>query len=196
MAQNLNVPEHVPRMGNAFSRGVGRYLLRVFGWTLEGEIPNKKHLMIAVAPHTSNWDFIIGMCTLLSLGLKVSYMMKREAFIWPLSGLYRFLGGIPIDRDRATDVVEQAREAYGDSDALWMGLTPEGTRSKVPRWKSGFLRIAYAAQVPVQLIAIDGKNKRIVLDQMIEASSQFEQQSEEIRLYMNAKYQGIKPNNQ
>ncbi len=156
-------PSCMPRMGNRFTRAIGQYLLRMLGWEIRGQIPDRPHLMAIAAPHTSNWDFIIACCGLLALGVRLTIMMKKEAFIWPLKGLFIKLGFIPIDREQAGNVVPQMVQWYAEHERCWIVVTPEGTRSKVKHWKTGFLRIAHAAQVDVLLIALDFKSKNLVL---------------------------------
>ncbi|GAA5315643.1 MAG: hypothetical protein AseanaTS_08480 [Candidatus Pelagadaptatus aseana] len=191
-----DVPENMPRMGNGFVRWLGRLLLRLHGWKVTGELPNKKKLMVIGAPHTSNWDFTLAISTIMALGVNISYFMKKEAFFWPLGGLFKKLGGIPIDRNRATNVIDQSVAEFQRRDQLWIGITPDGTRSKVTRWKSGFVRIAHGAGVPIFVIGFDAPNKRIVFDKVVEATDQFEQQAEELRQYINQTFVGICPENQ
>lgn len=150
-------------MGNRYSRALGRSLLRACGWKIRGHFPDQKKLMVIGAPHTSNWDFIIACFAILATGLQVSVMMKREAFFWPFKSLFIRLGFIPIDRQQAQGVAGQMVEWYEQHDQCWIGITPEGTRAKVDNWKSGFLRIAYHANVPVLMVGLDFPSKSIVL---------------------------------
>lgn len=190
------IPNNMPRMGNALTRAIGRGMLRLFGWKVVGEIPNEPKLMIAAAPHTSNWDFVLGVGGLLALGLKISAMMKEEAFFWPCKGLFMKLGFLPINRSAAQDVVGLMHKEYDAHDKLWLAITPEGTRSKVPRWKTGFLRIAKDAGVPVLLVGIDGVKKQIIIDKVVEPTDQYEAQAEELRVYMADTFTGINPHKQ
>ena len=84
------LPPNAPHKGNRITRAIGRGLMRLLGWKMDGQLPNCPKLIIAAAPHTSNWDFIIAMLGVLSVGLKASYLMKKEAFFWPLSGLFKW----------------------------------------------------------------------------------------------------------
>lgn len=157
------IPAAMPAFGNRFSRALGRGLLRLSGWRVRGTIPDRPHLMLIGAPHTSNWDFVIACFALLALGLRITVMMKKEAFIWPLGGLFKRLGFIPIDRANSGDIVGQMTRWYDTHPQCWIGITPEGTRAKVTQWKSGFIRIAHAAQVPVLLLGLDYPSKSFVL---------------------------------
>jgi 1-acyl-sn-glycerol-3-phosphate acyltransferase len=156
-----------PRMGNQFTRWLGRFVLQCMGWKMVGKLPAKKKLIIVGMPHTSNWDFIIAMACMQSVGLKVSFMMKREAFLWPFGTLFKYLGGVPIDRSSQKNVTSQMVEWFGRNENVWMGITPEGTRSKVSDYKKGYLRISKAAGVPIALIGIDARSKEVVLHEEI-----------------------------
>jgi len=156
----------MPVMGNACSRFIGRILLRAMGWKLTGKFPNEPKLMIALAPHTSNWDFVVAMPVIMAVGVKVSFLMKKEAFFWPLNKLFAWWGAIPTERGEANDMVEQVAAWYGAHDQVWVAITPEGTRKKAERWKTGFLRIAYRAEIPVFLVAWDYPNKRLHCDRL------------------------------
>jgi len=159
-------PSNMPVMGNACSRFIGRVLLRAMGWKLTGKFPNEPKLMIALAPHTSNWDFVVAMPVIMAVGVKVSFLMKKEAFFWPLNKLFAWWGAIPTERGEANDMVEQVAAWYGAHDQVWVAITPEGTRKKAERWKTGFLRIAYRAEIPVFLVAWDYPNKRLHCDRL------------------------------
>ncbi|MCV6614984.1 MAG: 1-acyl-sn-glycerol-3-phosphate acyltransferase [Cellvibrionaceae bacterium] len=190
-------PENMPRLGNRFSRWVGRVLLRLFGWKLVGALPNEKKIMVALAPHTSNWDFVVAMPAIMGIGVKISYLMKKEAFFWPMAGIWRWLGGIPTDRSSPEVVVSQVADWYQSHEKCWVAITPEGTRAKVDKWKTGFLRIAHRAEIPVVVIAFDGPGKQIVIDgKVFYSQGNYEQEAEELRLYINQKYTGIDPQRQ
>ena len=196
IAEDNTLPAQVPQMGNKLTRSIGRNGLRLLGWRVEGNLPNLPKAIFAAAPHTSNWDFILAMFAVLSMGLKVSYLMKKEAFVWPLSGLFKALGGIPIDRGRADGLVANIAEAFAEQDRLWLAVTPEGTRSHVAKWKTGFLRVAHCANVPVVLVAWDYPNKRIVVDKTWVASEDFAEDAERVREYLTQKYTGRYPERQ
>lgn len=186
----------MPRAGGSLRRWLGRQLLRLYGWRLEGEFPDHPKLVIAAAPHTSNWDFVLAMFLVMALGVRVSYLMKKEAFVWPLRGLFLRLGGIPIDRKATTDTVDQIAGWYRDHDKVWVVITPEGTRSRVKKWKTGFLRIAERAQVPVCLVAWDYPSKRMHIGPCWETTGDHPQDAENIREFLTTRYQGRHPHNQ
>ncbi len=190
------LPEQAPRMGNRFTRWVGRSLLRILGWKVHGEFPNHAKLVVALGPHTSNWDFFVAFPALMATGLRVSYLMKKEAFIWPFRNFFIRWGGIPLNRQAAQDTVDQIHTWYREHERVWVAITPEGTRSKVTRWKTGFLRLAYTAEVPVLLVAWDYPSKTIVLDQCWPLSGDLETDVVEIQNYINSTYRGRHPQNQ
>ncbi len=187
------IPDNMPRRNGRFGPWLGRLLLRLLGWRVEGELPNVNKCMVAAAPHTSNWDFFLAMPALLALDVKASWMMKKEAFFWPMKGVLMSLGGIPTDRAAAGGVVTQMARAYRDSEQLWIGITPEGTRGKVDRWKTGFLRIAYEAQVPVVLAGWDFPNKVMRFGRVFYPTGDYEKDIAEIRAYYRDNFQGKNP---
>lgn len=188
-----SLPPSAPRKGNRFSRWLGRRILAAMGWRLEGELPDHPQLVVAVGPHTSNWDFVVAMGVVLALGVRVNYLMKREAFFWPLGRLFRWLGGIPLDRRYTTDTVPQIVDHYRRSHGLWLAITPEGTRSKVGHWKTGFLRIASEAEVPVLVAAWDYSRRAFVLDSLWSTTGDHIADAEAIRRHVCTSYQGRYP---
>jgi len=154
------LPEHVcgalPQQGSALLRWFGRLGMRVLGgWQIHGELPSVKKAIIPVAPHTSNWDFFVGVFVMFALGLKLSFLGKHTIFRFPVNGLLRKLGGIPVDRSAAGGVVGQMVEQFKQREQLILALAPEGTRKKVSEWKTGFLHIAEQAQIPVIPVSFD-----------------------------------------
>ena len=135
--------------------------MQVLGWRFEGEFCSEKKAVVAVAPHTSNWDFVIGLAAVFCLRLKVSFLGKPSIFIWPFSYFLRRWGGIPVDRREKHGVVDQIIKQIKSRDSMLLCLAPEGTRSKVFPWKTGFLHIAQRASIPVFLVGLDYKRKVI-----------------------------------
>ncbi len=142
-------------------RKLSRYILRISGWKIAGELPRQKKYVVVVAPHTSNWDFVWGQLYYLAAGIRAKIMIKKELFYFPLGNLLKLLGGIPVDRHGNSDIVEQMINEFKMRDSFILVLTPEGTRSRVDEWKTGFHRIASGANVPVVPGFIDYKNKII-----------------------------------
>ncbi len=157
----VSLGPNVPRRGNAFSRWLGRSVLRAMGWRLEGAFPDLPKLVVIGAPHTSNMDGVVAFVTLFALGLRAGTMIKDSAFKGPLGWLLRWLGALPIDRKSPKGVVEQTVDAFARQPKFALLLAPEGTRSSAPDWKRGFWHVARGAGVPVLPVAIDYAGKRI-----------------------------------
>ncbi len=191
-----DLPPEVPCRCSPAIQWLGRLLLRISGWRLVGEVPPVRKLVIAVGPHTSNWDLVFALYVLMASGIQLSWFMKREAFIWPFSRLFIAFGGIPLNRSAAAGTVLQMAEAFSGRDRLWVALTPEGTRKKVFRWKTGFLRIAEAADVPVLLVAWDYPTRTIRIDRLWRPTGKHEQDAAAIQDLVNSRYTGRHPQQQ
>jgi 1-acyl-sn-glycerol-3-phosphate acyltransferase len=147
----LPLPPNAPRVRpNAFTQWFGRCVLRLGGWRMVGTFPDIPKLVLIGAPHSSNWDGVWGFAAKLALGLDIKILGKDSLFKVPVMGaLLRHMGVIPVDRSAAHGVVEQSAAMIQRADKFWYGLAPEGTRKPVERWKTGFWKIAKAADVPV-----------------------------------------------
>lgn len=193
--------EHVrsnttPQLGNAFTKWIARTTLDLMGWTITGSFPKDEPKLVFIgAPHTSNWDFILALASMQAGGIKASWMMKKEAFFWPLGGLFKKMGGIPIDRNAKTDLTTQMADWFASVDQGYLGITPEGTRAKVDDFKKGYLRIAYAANVPVFTVGIHAPRKEIILDKIMPLTLDIEVDNREIKAYYDRTFEGIKPEN-
>lgn len=142
---------------------------------------NEVKLIVALAPHTSNWDFYIGVRTIMSLDADVAVFMKQEAFFWPFKRLLQWFGFVPIDRKSATGVVGAAVEQFSAREKFWLVITPEGTRKNGSSWKKGFLRISRDADVPIQLLSVDYPSKRLHFGPVIRAGDDFDADIERCR---------------
>jgi 1-acyl-sn-glycerol-3-phosphate acyltransferase len=167
------LPPHLPQRGNGLTRVLGRLGLRLLRWRFAGEFPDRSRLVIVVAPHTSNWDFVVGIAVIFATGLHAHWLVKDSWFRWPLGILGRWLGGIPVDRSRRHDLVEQTSAAFRERDRLWLAITPEGTRKKVERWKSGFWHIAKAAGVPIALCYFDYRKREVGFGPLLEPGDDY-----------------------
>lgn len=147
--------DQIPLRGNGLMRAVGHAVLRLMGWRVEGEVPNLPKFVIAVAPHTSNWDFVVGAGAMFALDLRLAFLGKHTLFRAPFGTLFRWMGGIPVDRTSAHGVVTQSIEGFLAADRRILAIAPEGTRRQVRQFKSGFLQIARGAGVPVLLASLD-----------------------------------------
>lgn len=137
------------------------FILKILGWKLVGEkpAPSLKKLLIVEAPHTSNWDYFYGMLCIMSVGIKVNVIIKKEIFFWPLGPILKALGGVPIDRTGTSNKVETIASFFENRERLNLAITPEGTRSLSTVWKKGYYYIAQKAQVPILLTSLDYKKK-------------------------------------
>lgn len=145
----------MPRRGGAFSRGFGRLYLRLTGWTVEGDWPNEAKLVVAVAPHTSNYDFVLTVAVNLALNLRSSFLAKRSLFVFPFGAALRAFGGISVDRRSAQGLVPDLVDEFAVRDQLVLGIAPEGTRGHVRQWKSGFAQVAQGARVPILPVTLN-----------------------------------------
>lgn len=140
-------------------RFISILILRLIGWTTRGEELEHQRFVLIGAPHTSNWDFPLMLMVVLKLRLRVYWMGKHTLFPFPFAGLMKWLGGIPIDRSRSHNVVNETVRQYAERDELVVLIPPEGTRKKVERWKTGFYHIASNAGVPILLGYVDAAKK-------------------------------------
>jgi len=147
--QLAGTPPLTPRSGNAFTRWLGRTVLRLGGWTMAGAFPDEHKLVIIAAPHSSAWDAVWGIAAKLAMGLRIVFIGKQELFRGPLGWFLRRLGAVPVDRARAHGVVDQVVAQLDAAETMWFVLAPEGTRKRVEHWKTGFWHIARDAGVPV-----------------------------------------------
>jgi 1-acyl-sn-glycerol-3-phosphate acyltransferase len=188
-------PPRVPRGGNAFTRWLGRVLLRLLGWRVTGGFPDEPRFIVIAAPHTSNWDWVVAMPALLALGIRIKYLIKDSAFVWPFSLILRATGGVPIDRNAPEGVVEDLAARVVDTPEIILVITPEGTRRRVEHWKTGFLRIAELAALPVVQVSWDYPSRVIDLGPVVELSGDHDRDIARIRAYYR-RFTGCKPENQ
>jgi 1-acyl-sn-glycerol-3-phosphate acyltransferase len=153
------------------------YLLcfRIFGWRIRGTVPvGLKKYVVAVGPHTSNWDFLIGVAARSILKMqKAKFLGKSQLFRPPFGWFFRAIGGYPVDRSKSSDMVEQVATFFKEHDEFILAMAPEGTRKKVEKLRTGFYYIARAAGVPVVPVAFDFGRREVVLGEPL-YPSQFE----------------------
>jgi 1-acyl-sn-glycerol-3-phosphate acyltransferase len=162
------VPKHLRGNRSAFTRWFGKSFLRFFGWRVEGSIANAERVLITAAPHTSNWDAVLGLAAVLGLNVRLHFLGKHTIFIPGLKWFMRWLGGIPVNRQNPEGIIDHVNQLVGKHEGIVIVIAPEGTRKKAEKWKTGFLRIAEASQCKIQMGALDFVNKRIVLGDMYE----------------------------
>jgi len=155
-------------------RPLGRLWLKATGWHIEGEMPDLPKFIIVGAPHTSNWDLPYTLAAAVHYGVRAHWMGKDSIFKWPMGGLMRWLGGIPVDRSQSNNAVAQMIEKFAASDRLVLVIPPEGTRGKITRWKTGFYHIAVGAKIPLALGFLDYKRKAAGIAKVFHPTGNFE----------------------
>ncbi len=163
-ARSLNVPplpSIIPARGNVGTRTLARAAMRLFGWRFEGTLPALPKFVLIVAPHTSNWDFVIGIMVMFALGIRGTFLGKHTLFWWPLGIVMRWLGGLPVIRSSSQNQVEQTIHHLRSRARVVLALSPEGTRTKLPAWRTGFYYLAKGAGVPNVPVALDFLAKTI-----------------------------------
>ncbi|PWK92339.1 acyltransferase-like protein [Fulvimonas soli] len=175
------VPPQAPRLNSRFWPWLMRGILRLSGWRLLGSLPDVPKLIIIGAPHSSYWDGVWGLLMKIGLGIDVNIMIKREVLDGPLGLVLRPIGMIPINRSAALNVVGQMVQRFGERERMWLGITPEGTRKRVQHWKSGFLRIAREAGVPILPVFIDYPSRTFTLGPLQRATDDHEADMARIR---------------
>lgn len=168
------LPGCLPRRGNAFSRVASRTLLAAARWRIEGELPCRPKLVAIVAPHTSNWDFIVGVAAVFAIGIRVRFLAKHTLFNPWLGWLMRWLGGTPVVRETPQGAVAEAVRVIESEPAVLLAIAPEGTRTRGRPWRSGFYRIAHTARVPILPVVLDGGRRAIRLLEPLEPSGDYE----------------------
>ncbi len=139
---------------------IAAFILKTLGWRLVGKLPTLKKYVVIVGPHTSNWDFFIFLLVKFSYRLTVVFIGKHTIFIGPIGWALRKIGGIPVERSSAHNVVDKIVEEFSIREEMVFALSPEGTRRYLDHWKSGFYHIARKANVPVQTAFLDVRSKQ------------------------------------
>jgi 1-acyl-sn-glycerol-3-phosphate acyltransferase len=170
-------------------RALGRSLLRVWGWRIVGEFPALRRFVIVVAPHTSNWDFVVGLAAKFALSLRAVWIGKHTLFRPPFGKLLRRLGGVPVHRDAPHAVVQQIIDEFAAREAMVFVLAPEGTRKRVERWRSGYWHVAHGAGVPVIPVGFDFALRTIFIGPPHETTDDLNADEERLRAYVR----GIAP---
>lgn len=152
---HLSIGDALPKRGNRFTQAIARSILALFGWRIEGEFPNLPKMMLVGAPHTSAWDWVLGMVVIWALGLEIFWMGKKPLFRWPHGGFLRWLGGVPVNRGASEGLVGQMVAEYNRRDKFLLCILPSGTRTKKVRWKTGFYHIATGAGAPILPMKFD-----------------------------------------
>ncbi|MHB0949992.1 MAG: lysophospholipid acyltransferase family protein [Gemmatimonadaceae bacterium] len=190
-----SLPPAIPRVGGPVRRAIGRAILGVMGWRFTGEIPNERKLLLIIAPHTSNWDFVVGFAAKVALSLRAKYLGKDSLFRAPWGWFFRVTGGIPVDRANSHRLVEQVVAEFARRDQMVLALAPEGTRTKVTEWRTGFWHIARGAGVPIVMVAFDFGTREIQLGPVLLPGDDLTSDMGRIRAHY-ATVRGRNPENQ
>lgn len=155
---------HVPRRGTPFSQAFGEAWLRLIGWKVTGTPPQVGKAMFIGAPHTSNRDGFVAAAVILALRLRITVMAKAELFKGPVGSFFRWAGVMPVYRNSSRGgQVEQVAARFAESESIYIGIAPEGTRHASPKWRSGFYHMAVMAQVPILPFILDFGRKELRL---------------------------------
>lgn len=151
------------------------FFFKLAGWKITGDVPRdiKKYIII-VAPHTSNWDFPLGLAVRSILKFPSNYLGKKELFDSPFGWLFKKLGGYPVDRKGSHNLVDQVADIYKKEDQFIIAIAPEGTRKNVQKWKTGFYHIAVKAGIPIVMASMDYPSKTVFFSSPFYPSGNFE----------------------
>jgi len=166
---------------------ISRWILNILGWTIQADLPDIKKYVVIAAPHTSNWDFPLGILAAKAIKLEPHWMGKHTLFRWPYGWFFRLIGGTPIRRGQGKNYIKQMTDLFESSERLVLALAPEGTRSKTDHWKTGFHYIARAADAPIVMAFLDFGHKRVGLGDMFYPSEDMEADFDRIRRFYEDK---------
>jgi 1-acyl-sn-glycerol-3-phosphate acyltransferase len=153
---------------------MGKVFLKGMGWNVSGNLPNLPKFVLICAPHTSNWDLLFMLACFYVMGVQANWMGKKAIFRWPFGSIFKWLGGIPIDRRAPQNIVQQMVQVIQSREYIIIGLAPEGTRSKTGYWKTGFYHIARESQVPIAFGFLDYGRKVGGIGPVIETTGNIE----------------------
>ena len=165
---------------------LGKLVLSIFGWKVKGSISedfSNQKLVVIVAPHTSNWDGIFGVATVAGLDAKITFIGKHTAFRYGLGAFLRYMGGIPVDRSKPGGIIQDAIDQIKKIDGSLIAMSPEGTRSKVKEWKTGFLRIAKELNTKIIPASLDFAKKEILLGKAFTPSGNNDEDIKTLKKY-------------
>ena len=192
---------HIPELGpnvqrahGPFAAAVGRFMMGIRGWRVEGTIPDIPRMVMIVAPHTSNWDFLTGLWVKLAMRMGARFIGKHTLFRGPLGVFMRWLGGVPVDRSAAAGFADETTRVLKAAERMTLVIAPEGTRKRTDKWKSGFYRIAMAAGVPIVLAGFDYPRKVVFFGPVFQPTGDYEKDLRELQAHFRADM-ALKPEN-
>ncbi len=144
---------------------LSRFIFYLTGWQVKGLVPvSLDQFIMTVAPHTSNWDFFLGLAARSILRLDTKYVAKKELFRFPFGGIFKKLGGYPVDRSKNTNFVDAVAVLFKNNKRFSIAFTPEGTRSYAPKWKTGFYYIALKAKIPIVMVSFNYATRTVSVE--------------------------------
>ena len=188
----LSIGDAVPKRGNRFTQTIARSILALFGWQLVGEFPNQSKMILIGAPHTSNWDMVLGMVVIWALKLRAFWWAKQSLFRWPHGGFMRWLGGLPVNRRISQGLVPQTIKEFERRQEYVLVILPQGTRARGAQWKTGFYHIAQGAEAPIVPILFDYGRKLMTFKPAFHATDNVAADLE----YLQSLFVGVRGKNQ
>jgi 1-acyl-sn-glycerol-3-phosphate acyltransferase len=189
------VPNIYQAKRSAILHLIAKTFVYLTGWKIVGKLPNEKRIVVVCAPHTSNWDFIFGMILVLAIDIKVKFLAKKSIFVPIFKIFLNKLGGIPVDRDNPELLVQKIADYSKNNEGVLIAVTPEGTRKKVTKWKTGFLRIAKISDSIILPLGIDYPSKTFTLEKVFNPTGENEKDIIALKLILK-NYIGRHPSRQ
>ena len=187
------IPERLRGRRSKLLRKIARFGINISGWSIKGKVPDEERILIIAAPHTSNWDFILAMLAIFGLNIKLRWLGKHSIFKPGFKSFFKWLGGIPVYRDNPSTLIDSVVKIVKKEKSIVIAMTPEGTRKKVKRWKTGFLRIAKQTHSKILLISIDAPTKSIEIGKIFNPTGNSDEDLAFIQKYYSS-FRGINPN--
>ena len=184
------IPERLRGKRSILLRKIARFGINISGWTIKGMVPDEERIVIIAAPHTSNWDFVLAMLAIFGLNIKLRWLGKHSIFKPGFKIFFKWLGGIPVYRDNPSNLIDNVVKIVKKEKSIVIAMTPEGTRKKVKRWKTGFLRIAKQTHSKILLISIDAPTKSIGIGKIFNPTGNSEDDLAFIQKYYSS-FRGI-----
>ena len=167
-------------------RVLSKFILnKIIGWRVIGYLPKNEKYVIAVVPHSSYFDLIIAVLIRTYSGLKIKFIGKKELFNPITSYLFKFLGGIPVDRTKKSNIVDEVVELFELGKIKILAIAPEGTRKRVEKWKTGFYYIALKAKLPILMVSFDYIRKEVKINNKFYPSGYIDKDFIELKKKVN-----------
>jgi len=188
----IQIPEKFRASHPILLQKIGKFFLTITGWKFKGDIPRSDRIILVAGPHTSNWDFLLALAFIFGLNLNVFWIGKHTLFKNGFSKIMRKLGGIPVDRASPELLMNEVSNIVKRQQGVIIAISPEGTRKKVERLKSGFLRIAKTTNSQILLAGIDFESKLIHLGKLFQPSGNTESDLLNVHNYFR-QFKGKRP---